>query len=334
MNTVIAHAIRLRHRVSAGVYVMVWTLDSCGIQTITARSASSAHEVMVSRQFWSRASSIGTVTATATAAPPDSVIEYRPVIRPERCAKSRLINAGSRTLPMPMAAPMSADPTNNAAVFGTHRSRMAAISKIKDPKMVRSMPNRAARRGAIGAVIPKNRTGSVVRRPAIAPLKPWSALMLVDQRCHGDHGRAQVRGDQHDADRRDDGHQRARGPLRRGFGGRHRAVPRASRGECAVAFPTPTDARMRLRRPTRRHGRARAYGRREGAGAWAVDRRGHASTLISHVWPAGALRSGRDGVSDLPAVSRRYGRSRRLRRGTVRGPSAPPQPSMWVVPSR
>ena len=44
--------------------------------------------------------------------------------------------------------------------------------------MTRSMPNRFASRGATGAEMPKNRTGSAVSRPATALLNPASAEMV------------------------------------------------------------------------------------------------------------------------------------------------------------
>ena len=123
------------------------------------------------------ASLIGTVSAAAAAAPPESVIEYSPVIRPDRCAKSRLISDGRTTLQTPMAAPTRADPANSATGAGCSRIRIAATRSTRAPKTVRSIPNRAAHRGATGAASPKTSTGRVVSRPVTELLHPVDALI-------------------------------------------------------------------------------------------------------------------------------------------------------------
>ncbi|SKX84985.1 Uncharacterised protein [Mycobacteroides abscessus subsp. abscessus] len=176
MYTVIAHAIGLAQRPGArGPTATVCTRRSCGTHTAIATTANSAHIANDARQFSSSAVSIGTMTAAVTAAPPDRVIEYKPVIRPDRCAKSRLMRAGNTTLHTPIAAPRTADPRNSVATEGMRRNRIPTISNASDAKMVRSIPNRAAIRGAMGAVSPKNSTGRVVSRPAVALENPRSS---------------------------------------------------------------------------------------------------------------------------------------------------------------
>ncbi len=88
-----------------------------------------------------------------------------------------MISDGSTTLQIPMPAPASAEPANSALREGIRRTAAATISTAIAANTVRSMPKRAAQRGASGATRPKTSTGRVVSRPVTALLQPVAALM-------------------------------------------------------------------------------------------------------------------------------------------------------------
>ncbi len=111
----------------------------------------------------------------ARAPPAESDIEYSPVISPVRCAKSRLIRAGSSTLPVAIAAPASTVPTNRAGTASRVRTAIPAHSTTSAMSRARSMPTRRASRGAMGASRPKHSTGSAVSTPAVVAESPTLA---------------------------------------------------------------------------------------------------------------------------------------------------------------
>src|SRR3954470_5419850 len=74
-----------------------------------------------------------------------------------------------------MAAPASTLPAKSSASGESRRSAMPAASSSRDSATAVSRPIRRASRGAAGANAPKQRTGSVVSRPARAEDSPVSA---------------------------------------------------------------------------------------------------------------------------------------------------------------
>jgi hypothetical protein len=79
--------------------------DTCGIQTINAARANSAH--MTSEPLHPNPASCanGTLVPAARDAPTAIKLEYRLVIRPELLSKFRFVRLGNSTLPKAMAIP-------------------------------------------------------------------------------------------------------------------------------------------------------------------------------------------------------------------------------------
>src|SRR5699024_9661368 len=86
----------------------------CGIHSRAASTAGIAQTPNAQRQDPPTTDITGTVSPEATAAPRNSAVEYRPIIRPARCEKSLLIAVGSSTLPTAIAAPTSTVPERSA----------------------------------------------------------------------------------------------------------------------------------------------------------------------------------------------------------------------------
>ncbi len=140
--------------------------------------ASEPQHASVACQLSPAARCTGTVTPAARAAPPNSDMEYRPVISPDLAAKSRLIRPGSSTLATAMPAPMTTVPANSATTESSSRSAVPAQISAMVPSSERSMPKRRPSRGAIGASRPKQSSGSAVSRLVAAAVMPLSSRMV------------------------------------------------------------------------------------------------------------------------------------------------------------
>lgn len=150
---------------------------NCGTRTRKASRAGIAHSPRVGRQPPPTRESSGTVTPEARAAPADSAVEYRPIIRPRRCEKSRLITAGMITLAIAIAAPMTTVPAKSPARLGWSRSAIPAASATIVAPSSRCRPSRRLSAGVTKAKAPKATTGMVVRRLTTTSDRPRSALM-------------------------------------------------------------------------------------------------------------------------------------------------------------
>lgn len=145
-----------------------------GSQTSSARTAGTAQNASAPRHDPSSTVMSGTVKAAAAAAPTNSAVEYSPIIRPIRCAKSCLITAGMQTFATAIPAPTSTVPPKSATGKSRRRVPMPTATTTIVSASSRCSPIRRVSVGVRKAKAPKANTGIVVSRPAAAEGMPRS----------------------------------------------------------------------------------------------------------------------------------------------------------------
>ena len=142
-----------------------------------AASATSPNKAQIpndQRQFCHCAN--GTATAAATIDDTDIVADTAPTTKPTRVGRLRLASAGSNTLPIAIAAPITIVPANNSTAEGsTERNIMPATSNTIEPTSTFSIPKRRASRAANGENSANASMGKAATSPINEPDTPKSS---------------------------------------------------------------------------------------------------------------------------------------------------------------